>query len=97
MGGGDFFLAYFFGGERFSLTCNFCKLFFCESGITCIITVVGAVQQHKKHVFLKQVGGGQIFPTVSWGGGDFFPWILEEGGAFFLPIDFAKPPPPCHK
>ena len=62
---------------------------------TCIITVVGAQQQHKG-MFLLNVGGGgvQIFPTVFWGG-RFFSRVFSRGGAlYFSPIDFAEPPPP---
>ena len=69
-GGGEnlatFFLAYFFGGAIY-FNALFLLTFFHESDITCIITVVGAQQQHKGMFFLN-MGGGQIFPTMSWGG-----------------------------
>ena len=76
--------------------------------VTCIITVVGAQQQHIG-MFLKHGaggggakifqqchggGGGKNFPTVSWGEA-FFPTHSRGWGTlFFLPIDFAEPPPP---
>ena len=50
-GGVNFFLAYFLGGAKF-LTYYCCELFFYKSDITCIITVVGAQEQHKG-MFLK--------------------------------------------
>ena len=52
----NFFLAYFFGGAIFFLTHYFAN-FFHESDITCIITVVGAQQQHKG-MFLKHGAAG---------------------------------------
>ena len=67
--------------------------FFSQSDITCIITVVGAREQHKG-MFLKHKGvGAKIFQQCH-GGGIFFPCILEGGGTFFLPIDLPNPPPP---
>ena len=92
-GGGNFFWAYFFGG-RFFLYALFCKLFFHKSDITCIVTVVGAQQQHKG-MFLKHGAGegAKIFQQYHGGGGDFFPTYSEGGGAlFFSSIDFAEPP-----
>ena len=80
-GGGNFFLAYFFGGAIFLM--HYFANFFHESDITCIITVVGAQQQHKGMLFLN-MGGGQIFPTVS----------LGVGGALFFAYRFCRPPPP---
>ena len=67
-GGGQLILAYFFGGAIF-FNALFCELFFRESDIPCIITVVGAQQQHKG-MFLKHGGWGwgKYIPTVSWGG-----------------------------
>ena len=65
-GGGNFlFSILFWGGDFFNAL--FLPTFFHESDITCIIPVVGAQQQHKGMFFLN-MGGGQIFPTVSWGG-----------------------------
>ena len=74
----------------------FCN-FFHKSYIMRIVTVVGA--QHKG-MFLKHGGrgGGQKFSCSVMGGGEgaiFSPCIREGRGVlFFLPIDFAKPPPP---
>ena len=48
--GGNFFLAYFFGGAIF-FNALFLLTFFHESDITCIITVVEAQQQHKGMFF----------------------------------------------
>ena len=76
MGGGDFFLARYF-----------CELFFCESDITCIVTVVGAQKQHKGMFFLKHGGRGANFSN-SVMGGDFFPVYSRGGGA-----QFCHPPP----
>ena len=92
-GGGNFFCSILFGGEIF-FNALFLLIFFHESDITCIITVVGAQQQHKGMFFLN-MGGGQIFPTVSWGGGDFFP-MYSRGGVlfFFFAYRFCRPPHP---
>ena len=79
-GGATFFLAYFFGGAIF-FNALFLLTFSHESDITCIITVVGAQQQHKGMFFFKHYGGGQIFPTVSW------------GGVLFFAYRFCHPPP----
>ena len=46
-GGGQLFLRILFWRGDFFLTHYFAKLFFRESDMTCIITVVGAQQQHK--------------------------------------------------
>ena len=88
MGGGNFFLAYFF--ERvIYFQCIILLSFFRESYITCIITVVGAQPQHEG-MFLKHGGGGRKkFPTVSWGGGGgggrFFSRVFARGvGALFF-------------
>ena len=99
-GGPTFFSILFWGGDFF-FKALFCKLFLRESDITCVITVVGAQQQHKG-MFLKHGaegggGGGKNFPTVSWGGGgggDFFPAYSRGGGAFFFTYRFCQPPPP---
>ena len=82
-GGGTFFKHTFLEG-RFFFNALFLWTFFRESDITCIITVVGAQQQHKG-MFLKHGGGGQKFSNS----------VMEGvGGAlFFTPIDFAEPPP----
>ena len=77
-GGGQLFLAHFPEGEIF-FNALFCELFFHESDITCIITVVRAQQQHKG----EGGGGGKKFPTVSWGAGGVFFLRICEGGAFF--------------
>ena len=45
-GGATFFLAFFFGGAIF-FNALFLLTFIHESDITCIITAVGAHQQHK--------------------------------------------------
>ena len=94
-GGGNFF--FFGGGGRFFFNALFCELFFfLESDITCIITVVGAQQQHKG-MFLKHgVRGAKIFQKCHGGGGAiFFPRIRKGGGAFFrLSILPTTPPPP---
>ena len=52
VGGGQLFLAYFFGGAIF-FNALFLLTFFHESDITCItsITVVGGQQQYKGMVF----------------------------------------------
>ena len=78
--GGNFFSSILFWRGDFFNTL-FLLTFFQESDITCIITVVGAQQQHKG-MFILNMGEGQIFPTVSWGGGGaiFFQCILEGGG-----------------
>ena len=94
VGWANFFLAYFLGGAIF-FNALFCKLFFRESDITCIITVVGARQQHKG-MFLKHgARGANIFQQCHGGKRFFSPRICEEGGggAFFSPIDFAEPLP----
>ena len=74
---------------RFFLNALFLRTCFHESDITCIITVVGAQEQHKA-MFLKHKkrGGGQKIPNTVIGGAISFPCILE-GGHFFLPIDFG--------
>ena len=76
----------------------FANFFFRKSDITCIITVVGAQQQHKG-MFLKHGAGGRwakIFHQCHEGGGGgiFFPTYSRGGALFFLPIDFAEPPRP---
>ena len=86
VGWANFFLAYFFGGAIFFKRIIL-KTFFHESGITCIITVVGAQQQHKG-MFLKtwsrRGGGAKIFQQCNGGGNRFFPRVFERrGGAFF--------------
>ena len=93
-GGATFFLAYFFGGAIFFNALFLLTFFFHESDITCIITVVGAQQQHKGMFFLNmEVRGGQIFPTVSWGA-MFFPCILE-GGRFIFRLSILPNHPPA--
>ena len=77
------------------------QTFFRESDIACIITVVGAQQQHKG-MFLKHgVGGGQKFSNSVIGGAIFFPRIREGGGRFFFYYRFCRttthPPHPGHK
>ena len=76
MGGRNFVLAYVFEGVIFFNTL-FCKLFFCECGITCIITVVGA-------------GGGKNFPTVLWRGGGGRAFFLPIN---FVDLRPLPPPP----
>ena len=102
-GGGQLLLAYFLGGVIF-FNALFCKLFFRESDITCIITIVGAQQQHKGIIFKTWGGGGaKIFQQCHGGRAIFFPRIREGGWAlFFSTIDFCRtttppPPPPGHK
>ena len=91
-----FFSILFWRGDFF-FNALFCKLFFRESDITCIITVVGAQQQHKD-MFLKHgVGGGegQKFSNSVMGGAIFFPHNHEEGGfCFCLSILPNHPPLP---
>ena len=91
------FLDVLFWRGDFFLTHYFCELFFHEGDITCIITVVGAQEQHKG-MFLKHKGGGgaKIFQQChgGWGGGFFSCGFSSRGGAlFFLPSDFADPHP----
>ena len=97
-GGGEgvrLFFSILFGRGDFFSTHYFCDFFFRKTYITCILILVGALQQHKG-IFLKHGrGGAKIFLQCHGGGAIFFPYILEGGGgAFFWPIDFAKPPPP---
>ena len=84
--GGNFFSSILFWRGDFFNTL-FLLTFFQESDITCIITVVGAQQQHKG-MFILNMGEGQIFPTVTLGEGGggaiFFQCILEGGGALFF-------------
>ena len=93
-GRGATFLAYFLGGAILFQSIIFEIFFFRKNYITCILILVGALQQHKG-MFLKHGrAGGNNFPAVSWRGGDFFPvYSRGGGGPFFWPIDFAKPPP----
>ena len=84
-GGGQLFLSIlFWRGDVFNAL--FCKLFFHKSDIACIITVVGAQQQHKD-MFLKHgVGEGQTFSNSAMGGGAIFSSHIRKGGgggAFF--------------
>ena len=82
--GGQLFLAYFFfGGGAIFFNALFYKLFFRESDITCIITVVGAQQQYKG-MFLKHGGGAKIFQQCHGGEAIFLPCIREGGGRFFF-------------
>ena len=65
------------------------NFFFRESGITCIITVVGAQKQHKGMFFLKHGGGGcKIFQQCH--GGRFFSGVFARGGGG---AQFCPPPP----
>ena len=82
---GPTFCSILFWRGDFFFYALFCKLFFRESDITCIITVVRAQQQHKG-MFLKH-GGGE-------GGGAKVSNSVIGGALFFLPIDFAEPPLP---
>ena len=94
-GGSNFFLAYFLKVVIF-FNALFLRFFFHKSYITCILIVVGALQQHKG-MFLKHGrGGAKFFLQCHGGGGIFFPCILKGDAVaiFFLPIDFAKSPPP---
>ena len=75
----------------------FVNFFFLEIDITCIISVVGAQQQHKG-MFLKHgVGGGPKFSNSVMGEAIFFPCIRERGAIFFplsiLPKPSSPPPP----
>ena len=91
-GGGNFFLAYIFGGAIF-LTHYFAN-FFRESDITCIITVMGAQQQHKG-MFLKPGGGGRQKLSNSVIGGAIFSRVFARGGrgAFFFAFQFCRTTP----
>ena len=100
VGGGTFFSILFWG--RFFLTRYFCELFFCESDITCIISVVGAQQQHKGMFFFKRGVRGANFSNSAMGGGvRFFSRVFSRGGTFFFAYRFCRtpppPPPPRHK
>ena len=106
-GGPTIFLAYFFGWAIF-FNALFWRLFFCESDITCIITVIIHVmslsqkkttaqqQQHNSnimHVFKTWWGEQKFSNSVMGVGGIFSPHICE-GEALFWPVDFAEPPLP---
>ena len=79
-GGGRLFFSILFGRGDFFSTHYFCDFFFCKNYITCILILVGALQQHKG-MFLKHGrGGGQKFSCSVMGGGDFFPVYSRGGG-----------------
>ena len=100
-GGSNFFLAYFLKVVIF-FNALFLRFFFHKSYITCILIVVGALQQHKG-MFLKHGRGGAKFScSVMGGGGGFFSRVFSRGmqWRFFFCLSILPnhpPPPPSHK
>ena len=92
VGGATFFLAYFLGGTIF-FNALFLLTFFHESDITCIITAVGAQQQHKGMFFLNMGRGGKFFQQCHEGG-RLFSRVFSRGGALFFAYRFCRTPPP---
>ena len=96
-GGGGWKFRNIFSGVGGAIFFNALFLQFCfrKSYITCILIVIGALQQHKG-MFLKTWKGwtGKKFPTVSLGGAILFPCILEGGGGAFFCLSILPNHPP---
>ena len=81
--GGQVFFSILFGRGDFVSTHYFWNFFFHKNYITCILILVGALQQHKG-MFLKHGRRGKIFPAVSWRGRRFFSRVFSRGGGRFF-------------